>query len=168
MSKYELPYPNIAELLAADARGEVSLETLDDTLWYFMTERGGPADTPSNSSGPVQHYVASRLMEWEVGNGGFAQAVHNIPEWFNAAAEGYKAMGIESSAARIRRAQALMAEGAAMFTRGADVTIEQVFSEFAESKLSELDKGLAEIGWWAIEARIAYVRDNRSAFTGVA
>jgi Domain of unknown function (DUF4375) len=165
MQKYEPPYPSIVELLAADARGEVNVEILDDTLWYFMTARGGPADRVDNSSGHVQHYVASRLMEWEVGNGGFAQAAYNIPEWFDAAAAGYSAIGNEAAAERIRRANALFAKGAADFTRGADSTIEQVFSEFVESELSELDEGLTEIDWWAMDERIAYVRANRSAYT---
>jgi hypothetical protein len=157
-------YPSLTALLVADERGEVSTEKFDDLLWYFMTERGGPAELPGNSVGPVRHYTASRLMEWEVGNGGFAQAAYNIPEWFEAAAQGYEAIGLPNAAARIREANALVNSGHAEFTRGPEATIEQVFSEFAESELAKFDEGLDSIGWWAIEERITYVRANRSAF----
>jgi hypothetical protein len=143
-------YPSLRELLSADERGDLTTEELDDLLWYFMTERGGPAEQPENSSGPVRHYVASRYMEWEVGNGGFAQAAYNIPEWFEVAAQGYEALGLAQAAARIREAYALIKAGEAGFTRGPEATVEKVFSEFAESKLCELDQDLDAIGWWAI------------------
>lgn len=161
-------YPNLKELLSADERGEVDTEQFDDLLWYFMTERGGPAERPENSSGAVQNFVASRFIEWEVGNGGFAQAAYNIPMWFDAAAQGYDAMGVPKASARIRKAQALIDAGSADFTHGPEATIEQVFSDFTESELAALDEGLDGIGWWAIEKRIAYVRANRPAFFAVA
>ena len=161
-------YPNLRELLSADERGAVSIEQFDDLLWYFMTARGGPAERPENSSGPVRDYTASRYMEWEVGNGGFAQAAYNIPEWFDAAAQGYQALGLPLAAARIREAEALMNAAKAAFTRGPEASIENVFSEFAENELSKLDDNLGALGWWAINERIAYVRANRSAFAAAA
>jgi hypothetical protein len=163
---YTPPYPNTTELLAADERGEVSVELLDDVLWYFMTARDGPYEQPNKFPEPVRNYVASRLMEWEVGNGGFSQAAYNIPEWFDAAAKGYEAIGLSEAAQRIRQAKTLMESNTEEFTRGPDATIEKVFSEFADSDLAALDDGLDEIGWWAIEKRVAYVRAHRSAFKG--
>jgi hypothetical protein len=101
-----------------------------------------------------------------VGNGGFAQAAYNAREWFEAGALGYEALGLPLAAERIRTAISLVSHGAANFTRGPDVTIEQVFSEFTESALSALDEGLDSIGWWATERRVAYVRANRESFVG--
>ncbi|MFY7940757.1 MAG: DMP19 family protein, partial [Burkholderiaceae bacterium] len=146
--------------MAAEERGEVSTELLDDLLWYFMTERGGPAESPDNSTGPIRDYVASRLIEWEVGNGGFAQAAYNCPEWLEAAAQGYDRLALPKAAERIREACRHIANEPNEFTKEPGTTIEKVFSEFSESNLSKLDEGLNEIGWWAIEKRIAYVRKN--------
>lgn len=164
MPSWTPAYPNLQELLAAEERGEVSTELLDDLLWYFMTERGGPAESPENSTGPVRDYVASRLLEWEVGNGGFAQAAYNCPEWFEAAAEGYDQLGLPAAAERIREARRHIDNKPDEFTKGIGATIEKVFSEFSESNLSKLDEGLDEIGWWAIEERMSYVRKNLAAF----
>jgi hypothetical protein len=149
-------YPTLEALLAADERNELSDVEFDDLLWCFMIDRGGPVEHPEKSSGPVRDYVASRWMEWEVGNGGFAQAAYNIPDWFDAAADGYTAVGLPRAAARIRAARELIDEGKAQFTRGPQATIKKVFAEFVESDLTELDEGLDAIGWWA---------QNRAAFT---
>jgi Domain of unknown function (DUF4375) len=161
-------YATLPELLAAQRRGEVSTELLDDLLWYFMTERGGPADKPENSTGPVRDYVASRLIQWEVGNGGFAQAAYNCAEWFESAAEGYENIGLPEAAARIREASEHIEKQPSEFSQGEEATIERVFSEFEESALARLDEGLTEIGWWALEKRMAYVRKHIAAFENAA
>jgi hypothetical protein len=160
------PFATLNDLLAADARGEISDTTFDDELWFFMTSKNGPYEQPLRGNVFVRNYVASRLLQWEVGNGGFAQAAYNAPEWFEPAALGYEALGLPLAAERIRTAISLIAHGAANFTRGPGVTIEQVFSAFTESALSALDEGLDSIGWWATERRVVYVRTNRESFVG--
>jgi len=158
-------YPTLRELLSADSRGEVTIETLDDLLWYFLTGTDGPHDNPAGHPAPVVHYFASKLMEFEVGNGGFAQAAYNIPEWFDMAADGYDAIGAPACAGRVRQAKNLVEQENKRFSRGPDATIGQVFSEFAESELGKFDEGLDEIGWWDVDKkRIAYVRAHRDAF----
>ena len=158
------PFKSLSDLFAADQRGELSVSEFDDELWYFMTEKNGPFEHPDRFPEPVRFYVASRLIEWEVGNGGFAQAAYNCPEWLDMAAQGYEVLGLPLAAERIRKAKGLIDSGSAAFSEESKATIETVFSEFAESALAELDESLDEIDWWATERRIEYVRANRGAF----
>jgi len=152
------------DVLEADARGELDDEVFDDELWMCLTSESGPL-TPSALEPAVRTYVASRIIEGNVGNGGFAQAAYNSSEWFEDAAIAYEVMGLPLAGDRIRKAMSLIADGAANFTRDQGVGIGEVFDEFSESALSDLDKGLEEIGWWATtEPRVAHVRANRDAF----
>ena len=91
------------------------------------------------------------------------------------AAEGGRSswVGHADAAAYIRRAIPL-AKGesgivAKLKRRGAGIGA--VFKSFRESSLSGLDLSLSDtletIGWWAMTDRIAYVRQNRSAFLGL-
>src|SRR5262245_16504240 len=101
-------YASIAALMQADERGELEDTVFDDELWTFVANKvGGPEDR-ERFADPVIVYFASRYLEWEVGNGGFAQAAYNIPEWFPLAAWSYDALGLEKAGDVIREASALL------------------------------------------------------------
>lgn len=152
------------DVLEADARGELDDETFDDQLWACLISESGPLK-PSEFEPAVRTYVASWIIEGDVGNGGFAQAAYNNSQWFEDAAIAYEAMGLPLAGERIRKAMSLIADGAANFTRDPGVGIGEVFAEFCESALSDLNKGLEEIGWWAATGpRVGHVRANRDAF----
>ena len=38
-----------------------------------------------------------------------------------------------------------------------------LFQQFSESDIAKLDSRLDQVGWWADEIRLAYVRENRDA-----
>jgi len=151
----------------AFANGALPVEEFDDALWSFLCARI-PGDEASFQRVPlpVQYFFASRYMEWEVGNGGFAQAAFNIPQLFEAARLGYLALDLPAAADLIAQAQALISNGHARFSQ--DVDIGELFDEFAESALAELDGKVDDAGWWATERRSAYAVANREAFGRVA
>jgi hypothetical protein len=93
-----------------------------------------------------------------------------MPEWFEAAAIGYDAIGHVDAAAFIRRALVLSKGEAGIVAKlkRRAAGIGAIFESFRESSLSEpegsLPQTLEKIGWWATSDRIAYARQNRSAF----
>ena len=158
-------FASIAALIDADENGQLDDSTFDDELWSLLVERISTPQEATLFARPVQLYYASRFLQWEVGNGGFAQAAYNIPEWFDLAAAGYDELGLGSFAALIREATSLVPTEVASF----DATqIGELFAQFAESGLASLDRRLGEIVWEADVRRIQYVRENRVAFRAVA
>lgn len=160
-------FNSIAALLDADARGELDDSTLDDELWLLLTERISTPQDAGRFGKPVLLYYASRLVQWEVGNGGFAQAAYNVPEWFEAAALGYDELGLPGLGALIREAITLLPTENRETTFDAQ-EIGELFGQFAESKLAQLDDRLEGTGWEADVRRLQYVRENRQAFRDVA
>jgi hypothetical protein len=157
-------YESIAALMELDERGELEDTQFDDELWMFVANQmGGPEDR-ERFADPVVVYFASRFLEWEVGNGGFAQAAYNIPEWFPLAAWGYDQLGLEKAGDLIREAISLLSKENRENTFTAS-DIGELFSQFSESELAKLDKRLDECGWWAMETRLKYVRENRASFS---
>ena len=117
------------------ARGEIDVDTLDDQLWRALCEAVDDRDEVAFSALPaaVRHYYASRYVEWEVGNGGFAQAAYNVPHLFPAAREGYLAIGLPGAADLVATADRLIAEGHAKFGSSPGGDIGELFEEFAET-----------------------------------
>jgi hypothetical protein len=152
------------------ARGELSTSEFDDALWLALCNVVNDRDEAAFAAlpTPVRLYFASRLVEWDVGNGGFAQAAYNVPHLFALAREGYAALGLPAAAALIARAEQLIAEGHGDFDVDLEDDIGEAFDEFAESPLAELDDEIDEAGWWATEQRTAYVLEHRADFEGLA
>lgn len=157
----------MAALLDADERGEISDDTFDDELWSFLVERIEVPEDAVRFSEPVLVYFASRYMEWEVGNGGFAQAAYNIPEWFEPAAWAYDRLGLPEASALIWKAIPMLRKEN-RFTTFTATYIGGLFKQFSESKLAMLDDRLDDVGWWAEGERLRFVRGNRNAFRSVA
>lgn len=136
--------------------------SFDSQLWFFLTARVSSSEDAATLAEPIWVYLASRWLEWEVGNGGFPQAAYNVPDWFELAESAYQKLGLEDAAGLIARARKLIAGGE---TRGfVSRHIGELFEQFRDSELAELDEQLEAVNWWAGEVRLAYVRRHRDAF----
>ena len=163
-------YSSLDELLSVDQRQPLSYDEADDAIWMLLCERIGNLDDLRKYPREVGIYFASRYLEWEVGNGGFAQAAYNIPEWFEAAAQGYEALGKPKAVALIREAQQLLPEElSTLRDKGLlnETTIEEVFEHFRESEMAALDDKIPKDEWWIDNERVDYVRKHRGFFRSV-
>jgi hypothetical protein len=163
------PFGSVAELMDHDERSPMPLEKFDDALWLLLTDAITEPGQARSLPTPVCHYLASRWLESEVGNGGFAQAAFNIPHWFQLAEEAYRALGKERSAELIREAMSLLNNEQEAIgeksLRGAPVW--KIFRHFEASSMAALDAKIVEREWYIDEERIAYVRQHRDAFREV-
>jgi hypothetical protein len=159
-------FADVKTLMDADESRPLEDDDFDTELWKLLCDRVESLDSLKEWPPEVIAYYASRLMEWEVGNGGFAQAAYNIPDWFAPAAEGYEMLDLPAAAERIRVAQELALGDREKFSflRRRQARIHKVFQAFEESRLNELNGGLDALGWWATDTRLAFVRRNRPAF----
>jgi hypothetical protein len=157
-------YSTADALFQADLAGEISSDDFDDALYFGLIDHLEDSSTFPNHPLPAVNYIASRMLEWEVGNGGFSQAAYNIPDWFSPAAQGYNAIGLPKAAALIQKAQKLIHKGEAKGFLARNIG--DLFAQFNESKLAKLNEEaeLERVGWWAIEKRLQYVRENKAAF----
>lgn len=154
---------SLDELMKRDELDELE-DDFDTELWRLLCKRITTVESLQVWPEPVRAYYASRLLEWEVGNGGFAQAAMNIPEWFEEAAKGYEVLGKPKCAALIREAaEFAVSEAHALSEAGA--SLESAFEYFDEAVFEIFDSQLNKLGWWAEEDRIDFVRANRAAFS---
>ncbi len=161
MSRELSSFKDIAEGFQAFERGEIDIDLFDDVLHtvlsYHLMDLGDLNAAPR----PVALFYAARTLEFDVGNGGFAQAAYNYPDWFGLAAEGYRAFDLPLAAERIEKARTLLPGERRLFTA---TRIGHLFEQFQESRLAKLDSDLDGCGWWAIEARIAYAVRHKDSF----
>ena len=162
-------FKSAAALLEHDARSPMPWEELDDALWLLLAPHVQDIKAARRLPAPMRHWLAARYMEWEVGNGGFAQAAFNIPQWFAFAAEGYEAMGKPQAAALIREAMTMLpAERRQLAGRGLfAATIGRVFDHFKTSDMRPFDGRIEDVDWWTDQQRMDYVRRQREAFAAV-
>jgi Domain of unknown function (DUF4375) len=164
------PFDSISALMKADAAGALSDEDFDRHLGWFLGRLlpRTPADSLSIPE-PVLVYWATRLVEFNVFNGGFAQAAYNVPEWFELAALGYEQFDRPIAAERIRKAAKLSQkeQASVSWLKRRRAEIRAIFSHFSESSLRALDQNLYEIGWDVTGARIQIARANREAFANL-
>ena len=164
------PFDSISALMETDAAGLIGDHDFERHLGWFLGRAlpHSPAECTSFPE-PVMVYWATSLMEHDVLNGGFAQAVYNIPEWFEPAAIGYELLGRPLAAARIRRAAQLSKDEREVvgWLQRRRARSRAIFSHFRDSALKDLDEGLGEIGWDITAARIQLARKHRSAFASL-
>jgi Domain of unknown function (DUF4375) len=164
------PFETLGALLDADESGRLSDEEFDDCLWLLVCRHVGSIEDAAGLPSRVVNYYASRRVEWDVGNGGFAQAAYNMYEWFPAAAEGYTALGLPEAAALIKRAYDLAQAERRVIgkLKRRRAGISSIFKSFRESSLAELDNQLVShlnaVGWEALTPRLTYARLHRDAF----
>jgi hypothetical protein len=148
MFKHESSYTTVHALLAPDAKAPLSADDFDTELWLLLTHRIHSPNDLKKLPDAVGIYFASRYVQWEVGNGGFAQAAENIPEWFESAAAGYLALGKPKSAALIRKAIPVLGSG-------------------DDEALEALDSEIPPDEWEIDGERVEFVRSHRQEFEGV-
>jgi hypothetical protein len=156
-------------LLDEDDESPMDPKELDDQLWELLSERVTSIEEAKNYPRSAVLYVASRRLQWDVGNGGFAQAAYNIPEWFPLAAEGYQELGKVSSAQLIRKAIKLLPAEIAEIERKKllSAAIDHVFEHFQSSQMAKLDSKIVEVDWYIDDERVAYVRQHRDTFRSI-
>ena len=154
-------FHELEEAFACFDAGEISEERFDDVVAILLSYHlFGPQEL-ATAPEEVALWYAARTMEFDVGNGGFPQAAYNIPDWFGWSAAGYRALGLPDAASLVDQAARLLPQARKGFTA---IDIGGLFTQFRESKLAALDARLDDVGWWALEARIAYLKANRDVF----
>lgn len=165
----EREFRTFGALFAAVGQGTLLDPEFDNALWLLTADRVYRAEDLKELPGPVLRYFASRLIEVEVGTGGFAEAVVNALEWFGVAAAGYEALGCSQAAVRIRQVAAVTEAGGLEsdgFAEQLDSAVENG-GMCAETVFEQYDQGLEDIGWWATERRLAYVLRHQQAFVSL-
>lgn len=147
-------FDSVQALFDAAESNSLSDSEFDDQLWLIFCDRVSEPKDLSKLPPATLTYYASRLLQWEVGNGGFAQAANNVPSWFSHASRAYDALGKPEFATLIRKAEALIPEDP------------DDLEEF-ESEFEELDETLSDVEWEIDAERIAFVKSNRSAFVSL-
>jgi hypothetical protein len=136
-----------AEVIAADETAPMDDFEFDDALWLALCGRVHSAGDLAQLPAGVRMYYATRMVESEVGNGGFGQAIENVADYFDEAIVGYRLLGDEPSASLLVDARAAADD---------DRTLER------------LDMMVSGPPWsgvpWADAARLAYVRQHRDEF----
>lgn len=117
----------------------------------------------------VRLFYACYDINYQVGNGGFAQAAYNVPELLPIAQLAFERFGRNQAADLCRRAVAMLpAELREHLDKGLRdrTTIEEVFEHFSDSELAALDEDLPE-EFWADDALQELVQRHRKDFESV-
>ena len=88
----------LRELVEQDALNPLNDDEFDHEVFCALFDRISTPKDVEQFRPQVGFYFASRLLQNDVCNGGFAQAALNIPQWFELAAAGYAALGKSKSA----------------------------------------------------------------------
>jgi hypothetical protein len=118
----------------------------------------------------VRLFYACYDINFQVGNGGFAQAAYNVPELLPVAQQAYERFGCKQAADLCRRAVSMLPaelrEHLVKGLRGDRRTIQHVFDHFRESDMAELDENLPP-DFWADDKLQELVQQNRKDFESV-
>jgi hypothetical protein len=152
---------SLSAIIAKDQAGGYSDAEFDDALWLALCERVRTIEELEALPAVARTYYASRYVEWEVGNGGFAQVVLNVPEFLEPAATAFEALGKPEVSARIREAAAIYGSEVASLPEMRPGNEPALSSYFLDNAFTHLDEGLEELGFWSDKERIAFVRAHR-------
>ena len=114
----------------------------------------------------VRYFFACYDLNFQVGNGGFAQAAYNVPELFPIAMDVFRHFGCPQAAKICEQAIDLLpAELAEQIRKGLDVTesIEEVFEHFNDSEMNQLDDNIPD-EFWADQKLHQLVENHRDDF----
>jgi len=117
----------------------------------------------------VRLFYACYDINFQVGNGGFAQAAYNVPELLPVAQRAFERFGRKQAADLCRRAVSMLpAELREHLAKGLrdGPSIGEVFGHFRESDMAELDSNLPE-EFWADDALQDLVQQYRKEFESV-
>lgn len=159
-------FNTMAALFEVDERSPMSVDDFNDTLWTLLCDIVTAHDNLNTFPAPVRLYYTGRYIQWQIGNGGFAQAAYNCPELFVHAVEAYTAIGKTKMAQLLSQAIKLLPqEQSELEQKGLfSATIGDVFAHFKESRMSALDRKLHSVEWEVDEAWAAFARQHRDAF----
>ena len=138
---------SVADVIAADEATAMTDEDFDDAVWLALCGRVHSMGDLEPLAAGVRMYFATRTVEWEVGNGGFAQAVDNVAEYWGEAIAGYRLLGDEASAVLLVQVQR---------AAGNDDALEAFDDEVEGPPWNGVP--------WGDESRVRYVRDHRDDF----
>lgn len=114
----------------------------------------------------VRLFYACYDINFQVGNGGFAQAAYNVPELLPIAQKAFERFGRKQAADLCGRAVSMLsAELREHLAKGLRhrATIEGVFAHFRESEMARLDENLPG-EFWADDALQDLVQQHRKDF----
>ncbi len=147
--------------LTAEIAAQLDDVTLDDMVWEDISY--GTDGNLDEMSDAVRAFYATRLFEWEVGNGGLHQFFfnHPTPEVVAAVIEGYRFLGVVPSADLVADLIAPLASQEQEWRESIrDGSIETFMDSYAESLLPEADE---QVRLHDVE-RMALVRSNPALF----
>jgi hypothetical protein len=114
-------------------------------------------------------FYACYDINYQVGNGGFAQAAYNVPHLIPFAQRAFERFGRRQAADLCGRAVSLLpAELRAHFAKGLRnrPSLDDVFEHFNESEMAQLDENLPK-EFWADDALQQLVEEHRADFESV-
>jgi hypothetical protein len=117
----------------------------------------------------VQLFYACYDINYQVGNGGFAQAAYNVPHLLPVAQKAFEKFGCIQAADRCQRAVAILpAELQEHLAKGlkSRPSLQSVFDHFDDSDLAELDVDLPQ-EFWADDKLQELVQQNRVQFASI-
>lgn len=128
-------------------------------------------DMPPMSDWPqsVLYFYACYDLNFQVGNGGWAQAAYNVPELFPIAEQAFQDFGLSQAAEHCRLAVSMLpAELAEQLRKGVTDTddLQDVFDHFDDSAMEQLDEQTPD-EFWADDRLQQLVEENREDFLSV-
>jgi len=117
----------------------------------------------------VRHFYACYDLNWQVLNGGWAQAAYNVPGLISVAGKAFERFGRPAAAELCRRALSMLpAEVAAHVAKGftGRESLEEVFEHFDDSAMAELDADVTS-EFYADDKLQELVELHRSDFESV-
>jgi hypothetical protein len=117
----------------------------------------------------VRFFYACYDLNYQVGNGGFAQAAYNVPQLIPVAQKAFEHFGRLKAAALCQEAVSMLpAELAEHLTKGftGSESLQDVFDHFSESRMAELDKRVPE-EFWVDDKLQELVQESRADFESI-
>jgi hypothetical protein len=108
-------------------------------------------------------------LNYQVGNGGFAQAAYNVPQLIYVARKAFEHFGSMKAAALCKEAISMLpAELTEHLAKGfvGTESLQDVFEHFQESAMAELDERVPK-EFWADDKLQELVQQNRKDFESI-
>jgi hypothetical protein len=139
---------------------------LDDRVWARLLSQVDPGDPEALIALPegVRAYLATRLFEWEVGNGGLHQYFFNYPspDLLALVLDGYRHLGLPEARRVVEEVVAPVAEAERPWRESLrDGTIEGFFGSYPQSLLPDHDDSIG----YHDDIRVRYVRAHPELFS---
>jgi len=155
---------SLHEVLDQDALSPIDDDDFDHEVFCALLDRISTPKDAERFPPPVGFYFASRMLQNDVCNGGFAQAAFNMPEWFALAASGYEVLGKHQWAQIILEVKDLL-PGNEEAVRRLQADENKWEEYFSDHMFQVYDQLILDSEDWEVDTeRTAYLRANREAF----